>query len=814
MKKITGWILDAQIHHTGICLWITTKNNTTIKAIYSWRPAFYAILSNKKMQDRWNYKYYKQILEKHEDIRSIDISERFIKPRDRKKSLTLKIEMENPQKFKKVIQHLTTLEYFTLFNTDLPLVQMFFYEMDLFPLALCKFTFKKKKKKDNYISDIQLLDKNTDLEYDLPPLKIIWLKVNTQTTDLKVMRSDKIISCTINQDKNSTELHLSSRFPLYDKGKEIIIKEESERETLQSLQDVVELIDPDIIFTIRGDEVVFPHLLSRLSACKLLYQFSLSRDGKLLRNSLFNKSGNNHYFSYGQVFHRSSTQFYLNGRIHIDVTTHGSLHFKEGNLYGLIEIARISYITLQRLTRITIGGALQSMQFYHAYKEDILISEEKKNSEFLREASTLLKSDRGGHIINPKVGMFQNVAELDFTSMYPSLMVEYNVSSEAINCECCKNDSIQEKVPGIPYYLCTKKQGIIPKSLIVPLEKRIAYKKMRNEDPKYDEMQTALKWILVVCFGYLGFRNARFGRIEAHQTVTAYAREFLLNSMEIIESYGLKILHGIVDSLYVQCPKDMPITNFHNKCQLACKEIVNMTKIPISYNPKSDFFKIITFLPTKKNVKIGALNRYWGIKPTGALKVRGVEIRRRDTPPFIKTFQIQLLDLIGNTFLHNLSAKNQYSEDKLHDLIQRVLLPHLLQNYNLLENRTIPYSDLAISIRMTRRPSQYKVMNYQAIAGTHLEQLGEDIYPGKKISFIIVNDRAEHPLNRVLPLKLYDPTKHNYDINKYKELLVRALTNLIPLEFSPEIKRNLMNIKTQKTYENKTKKCGTLTSFM
>ena len=51
---------------------------------------------------------------------------------------------------------------------------------------------------------------------------------------------------------------------------------------------------------------------------------------------------------------------------------------------------------------------------------------------------------------------------------------------------------------------------------------------------------SALKWLLVTCFGYLGYKNARFGRIEAHQAVTAYGREALLRAKEVAEDLGLR----------------------------------------------------------------------------------------------------------------------------------------------------------------------------------------------------------------------------------------------------------------------------------
>jgi DNA polymerase-2 len=69
-----------------------------------------------------------------------------------------------------------------------------------------------------------------------------------------------------------------------------------------------------------------------------------------------------------------------------------------------------------------------------------------------------------------------------------------------------------------------------------------------------DQRQTALKWLLVVSFGYLGYKNARFGRIEAHEAVTAYSRDLLLQAKEIAERHGYRMLHAIVDSLWLVKP--------------------------------------------------------------------------------------------------------------------------------------------------------------------------------------------------------------------------------------------------------------------
>ncbi|MBI4832905.1 MAG: hypothetical protein HY801_15405, partial [Candidatus Lindowbacteria bacterium] len=85
-------------------------------------------------------------------------------------------------------------------------------------------------------------------------------------------------------------------------------------------------------------------------------------------------------------------------------------------------------------------------------------------------------------------------------------------------------------------------------------------KQIRDLKASCKKRQNALKWMLVTCFGYLGYKNARFGRIEAHEAVTALGREKLLQAKEIAERRGFELVHAIVDSLWVRKP-DMTTTD-------------------------------------------------------------------------------------------------------------------------------------------------------------------------------------------------------------------------------------------------------------
>ncbi len=797
IMRFSAWILDVTVHREGMLLWLKTSEGKVIQAVDSFSPSFYAVhqlhplwVSQNSIEE--NYQKYCISLLQNTSISDVSVVSRRIKAEHVHNSKVLRISVSNPRHFKRVVGVVKKLGCFTLFNIDIPIVQLYFYETELFPFALCEFTGKWRNSQF-FLNSIRVKDSTESIKYSLPPLRALWIEIPMLESSIQRLYTDPIHEIHISIDPCSVSIPLSHILPsdylmnTTDEQVHVKIAEGNEYENLVSLHRVIEKLDPDVIFTAKGDEFLFPYLLARVKTHHIDRWFSLSRNKSPLRNACFRKNGSGSFMSYGQVLHRSDTEFYFTGRLHIDSAIYGGLHFDDGNLYGIIEVGRVTYSPLQRLTRVTIGGALQSLQFFYAYRQGILIAEEKKNAEYFRNGSNLLLSDRGGHILNPQVGMFDRVAELDFTSMYPALMVKYNVSPETINCPCCKETGIP--IPSLPYHICRNRKGIVPLALRVPLLKRIKYKELSKKpsEPhafRYHKMESALKWILVVCFGYLGFRNARFGRIEAHQAVCAFSREFLLNAKLIVEEQGLKSIHGIVDSLYVQPPEEMPLPAFFHKCEDATREIEETTKIPISFSRKNDYFEFMCFLPTKQEPEIGALNRYWGFKPGNRMKVRGIELRRHDTPPFIKNFQEALMFRIAGS-----DYRSQFPI-----LVRKTIIPALLDFYHKLENGLVPLHELLITIRLSRGPSDYKVQNYQAIAAQTLQKYGIAVGPGEKVSFLIVNDLSPNAEDRVCPVQLLRSKTPKYDIRKYKELLVRSVVNLLPEPLSETEKENLLNL--------------------
>src|SRR5207302_9100367 len=115
-----------------------------------------------------------------------------------------------------------------------------------------------------------------------------------------------------------------------------------------------------------------------------------------------------------------------------------------------------------------------------------------------------------------------------------------------------------QMVPELGHHICTRRRGLVSRVVHNVLVKRSEYKRLAKcaPDPAmraiYAARAASLKWIMVTCFGYLGFKNARFGKIEAHECVSSYGREILLQAKEIAEAHGFHLVHANVDCLFLK----------------------------------------------------------------------------------------------------------------------------------------------------------------------------------------------------------------------------------------------------------------------
>ena len=188
--------------------------------------------------------------------------------------------------------------------------------------------------------------------------------------------------------------------------------------------------DPDLVLSDWGDEVIIPTVWrwSREYGAPL----PLDREANPAPRRFNNGRS---YFSYGRIVYQGSSAPFA-GRWHLD--RRNSFYYREAGLMGLIQIARIGQMPLQQAARTSPGTLITSMQLARAVADGILIPWRKAEPEHFKTAGELLTIDKGGLTFMPPIGLHTQVAEVDFASMYPTIMAIHNISPETVNCPCCR----------------------------------------------------------------------------------------------------------------------------------------------------------------------------------------------------------------------------------------------------------------------------------------------------------------------------------------------------------------------------------------
>jgi len=731
-KRVKGWIFDLYPSALGeITVWIIAENGQRVRLTDRFKPKVY-VSGRQDNLERLTSRFFKGKM-----IASWNFAYKYASATDLEKSRVLEVELKNcahtPFFTREVLELGRYLQY-QVHNCDLHGDQAYLYDHDVFPLALVEVESEGSKLKYN------LLDTVESVDYQIPPLRIMRVQVDIAKKGKLANLNDSISRITVTQA-----------------DKEILIDSGDEREKLLRFVEVVKEEDPDFVLTKGGDQHLFPYLARRVAVNDVLNRFILSReDVPVLARQKRGKT----FFSYGRSFYRAPMRR-LYGRVHLDETN--TFILNECGLQGLIEIARTCRVPLHRASRSSIGSSMSSLQFYQAIKNDVLIPRNKSIPEAFKSAYELLVADRGGFVYEPKVGIHDHVGELDFAAMYPSLMVRYNISAETVLCKCCPNSRL--RIPELNYHVCERREGIVPKALRVALSKRLLYKRLRAESKDsflreiYDKRQAALKWILVTCFGYLGYKNAKFGTVDGHIGVCALGRDAFLRAARKAESRGFNVVHGIVDSLWL---KKEDATN--EEYLGLCREVSEEINVPLNFEGR---YKWIVFLPSRLHPRVGVLNRYYGVFEGGKIKTRGLEVRRRDTPKFIYDAQMEMVEVLA-------SANNS---KEFVDKIPQALDVVCKYRQRLL-NGEIPVWDLVVTKHLSKDPKRYKQKVSQVIAAQQLIDEGARISAGQNLRFVYTSAENKRYERRVKAEELIEENTV-FDVKKYLKLLYVAAANLL-----------------------------------
>jgi DNA polymerase, archaea type len=779
---VEGWLFDTYPLKDKMIIWMKLRNennddnNTAVRLEDNWSHSIYVASDNKSDLKSLIDKIHRDESDIASLVKDYELTSRYERITDSTITEVLKLTLSDSTKALALVSKIETLTddcnnkfgRLRFYNVDLLPAQSYFYEHDIFPLAFCEvYESHGHSKKLKWIMKDSVLSP----DYKMPTFRTIHISLDIRKEGKMPRYSDRIHSISITPQqvgREGKEEEEEEEEATDDESFEI--QSESEADLVcQLLEHIIKKIDPDFIFTTNGDSFTFPYLIHR--AEKNDIDLILGREPAIpLKKPI--KQGTS-YFSYGRIYFKPAA-INLHGRIHIDKDN--SFICNDSGLQGLYEISRICRMPLHTAARASIGKCLSSLQFYYANQKGILVPWKPTLAEHFKTFKELLIADRGGLVFEPETGVYEQVAEYDFVSLYSNIMSKKNLSAETICCNCCHNSKL--RVPELDYNICEKRIGITSTSLSIVLEKRSMYKQLlkctaispvlkRN----YELRQNSLKWILVTSFGYLGFNNAKFGRIDAHIGVCAFDRQILLQAAKIAERHGFRVLHGIVDSLWIRKKKDGSI-RIKEEDYLQLKEFIeNKTGFKISFE---GIYKWIAFIHSKRNDVLPVPNRYFGVFEDGSLKIRGIEARRQDTPTFFNRCQNEILEVMA--------AGNTINEVKL-------LMPKIkdvFQKYVTLlkERRNIPLEELVFTKRLSKNSNEYQ-KNRDTIENNALSLLeieGKSLKAGEILKYVITNyyhyrNKQSSVNRRAIPIELIDDdddettTATTYDVRRYIQLL-------------------------------------------
>jgi DNA polymerase-2 len=610
-----------------------------------------------------------------------------------------------------------------LYNSDLMVASLYCWEKRLFPLSFVEVEADDEGK----VLSIACRDDEWALDYEMPPLKIMQIRLSG------LARIDpthgRRAALEVEVDGTCWELDETGEPPAIQ------------------FAGLLKRHDPDVILSEWGDSTILP--LLRQQAERLRSSLPLNRDA----SSAVQQSRGRSYTSYGRILFKASS-ITLFGRIHVD--KQNSFISEKCDFAGLWELARLTKLPIQYAARTTTGTGISYMQMELAHRDGVLIPEQKAEPEDPKRPDELLVADRGGLVFVPKLGFTPNVAELDFVSQFPSIMARFNISPETVNCPCCPD---APRIPELGYRICQKRRGITSRVVERLIAKRCELKKLLKTTPpdtalRMKMQRDSMKWLLVCCFGYTGYKNARFGKIEAHEAINAVARETLLVAKEIAEADGFELIHALVDSLYVW--KEGATREDYERLS---QEIENKTRLPLAIE---SVYRYVVFLPSKQYADVPVPNRFFAVAEDGELKVRGLECRRHDTPPLLSRMQHEVLAILAEA--HDYDSYLEKLE------IARGVFANFEDR---LANGEVDIRELVVSKRITRDPRDYQKAGVTAIAAQQLFGSGVKLRPGQNIEYVITNAEAHVPNDRVRAYALWEGWL-GYDRKEYAAMLHEA----------------------------------------
>ncbi len=354
--------------------------------------------------------------------------------------------------------------------------------------------------------------------------------------------------------------------------------------------------------------------------------------------------------------------------------------------------------------------------------EWFLIKQTRKIGELIpRRIEQPYRPYAGGLVLSPKPGLHDNIAVLDFKSMYPNIMIRYNLSPDTyVALDDPEPSAGVYEAPEVGHRFRKAPPGFYKEALLFLIEVRNKIRRQMNmlspgtvEFNVLDARQKAVKIITNAAYGYAGWVGARWYIKPVAEAASAWGRHSILGASRLAEEKGLKVIYGDTDSLF--------LTNDEEKLLQLKAEIGEESGLEVEV---SEVYKRIFFTEAKK--------RYAGLRLDGSLDIVGLEVIRGDWTQVAKEVQQRVLEII----------LGEQSPKKAVEYVQSIV--------SQLRQHKIPLRDLIIWKTLTKPPEQYAIRAPHVEAAKMLKEKGWRLTSGDKVGFVILAGSGRF-YNRVKP---------------------------------------------------------------
>ncbi len=505
---------------------------------------------------------------------------------------------------------------------------------------------------------------------------------------------------------------------------------DSDGETIQKFGEDVTRINPDFVLSFEGNSIHWPYLVKRANDTKS--QLRVGRDGGPPHQSLYghysligranvdllnfaedlyevkNKTIENvaKYLgiessnqkpidetSYFDYWSRPEQRKMLVK--HVEEETEIILKIGQEAIDYVVQMSALSGLPPDQVIAAAVGFRVDNYLMMETHKLGQLIPSRTEQP---------IIPYKGAIVLEPRVGLHDNVASLDFSSMYPSLMIKYNISPDTL---VTGKDEGAFEVPEVKHRFRKSPPGfyriVLTKLIEARKTTKAELKRTSPSDPRYPLLKAREKAVKVMTnavYGYAGWAGARWYSKDVAESAAALGRATINHAISLAKTLGLTVFYGDTDSLFV---------NYDEKLvQKFQAEIDHQLGLEINL---SEVYKRILFTEAKK--------KYAGLRTDGQIDIIGLEAVRGDWSNLARDVQNTVLRMV------------------LEDANSSRATAYVLNLTNNLKSKKLPLSSFIIWKTLTKPVGAYEVNAPHVEVAKKMAKDGWPVTAGDKVGFVI-----------------------------------------------------------------------------